>query len=189
LEHVIATDAEPLIERLLFSLPVRSRVLLASRRLPNAWFLERELQGLATTIEARDLRLTCSELAELLPERFTADQIAQVAELTEGWPVAAQLARLRVRDSASIGDMLERLAHEGLGLFEYLAHKVLEVLSPDQREFLRATSILSTITPALANALLQRDDGFALMSGVVRLAPIVSVSGCRHVTIRLHPLA
>src|SRR5579864_5347937 len=58
LEHVIATDSEPLIERLLASLPPRGRVLLASRRLPNAWFLERELQGLALTIEANDLRLT-----------------------------------------------------------------------------------------------------------------------------------
>jgi len=47
LEHVVATDTEPLIERLLVSLPGRAHVLLASRRLPNAWFLERELQGLA----------------------------------------------------------------------------------------------------------------------------------------------
>ena len=188
LEHVIATDAEPLIERLLAALPPRAHVLLASRRLPNAWFLERELQGLAVTIEANDLRLTRPELAELLPEPFTAAQIAQVAALTEGWPVAAQLARLRARDTPSLTEMLERLANEGLGLFEYLAHKVLEVLTPEQRELLRVTSILSSITPALANALLQRDDGYALMSGVLRLAPIVSVTSDRDFTLRLHPL-
>ena len=188
LEHVIATDTEPLLERLLGSLPPRAHVLLASRRLPNAWFLELELQGLAASIEANDLRLTRTELAELLPERFTPGQIAQVAALTEGWPVAAQLTRLRARDTASIVEMLERLAHEGLGLFEYLAHKVLEVLSSDERELLRATSILSAITPGLANALMQRDDGYALMSGVLRLAPIVSVTSDRDFTIRLHPL-
>ena len=61
-------------------------------------------------MEANDLRLTRSELGELLPERFTAEQIAQVAALTEGWPVAAQLTRLRGRDSASIAEILERLA-------------------------------------------------------------------------------
>jgi LuxR family transcriptional regulator, maltose regulon positive regulatory protein len=188
LEHVIATDTEPLIERLLGSLPPRCRVLLASRRLPNAWFLERELQGLALTIEANDLRLTRSELAELLPEPFTPGQIAQVSALTEGWPVAAQLTRLRARDTPSIGEMLERLAHEGLGLFEYLAHKVLEGLSVDQRELLRVTSILSAITPGLANALMRRDDGYTLMTGVLRLAPIVSVTSDRDFTIRLHPL-
>jgi LuxR family maltose regulon positive regulatory protein len=188
LEHVIATDTEPLIERLLGSLPPRAHVLLASRRLPNAWFLELELQGLAASIQANDLRLTRPELAELLPERFSPGQIAQVSALTEGWPVAAQLTRLRARDTPSIGEMLERLAHEGLGLFEYLAHKVLEVLSSDQRELLRLTSILSAITPALANALMQRDDGYALMSGVLRLAPIVSVTSDRDFTIRLHPL-
>jgi LuxR family maltose regulon positive regulatory protein len=188
LEHVIATDTEPLLERLLVALPPRAHVLLSSRRLPNAWFLERELQGLAVTIEANDLRLTRPELAELLPERFTPGQIAQVAALTEGWPVAAQLTRLRARDTPSIAEMLERLAHEGLGLFEYLAHKVLEVLSNEERELLRVTSILSAITPGLANALMWRDDGYALMSGVLRLAPIVSVTGDRDFTIRLHPL-
>jgi len=188
LEHVIATDTEPLIERLLGSLPPRARVLLASRRLPNAWFLELELQGLAVSIEANDLRLTRPELAELLPERFTPGQVAQVSALTEGWPVAAQLTRLRAQDTASIADMLERLAYEGLGLFEYLAHKVLEVLSNDQRELLRVSSILSAITPGLANALMQRDDGYALLSGVLRLAPIVSVTSDRDFTIRLHPL-
>src|SRR5262249_15012135 len=149
-------DTEPLLERLLASLPGRAHVLLASRRLPNAWFLERELQGLAVTIEANDLRLTRPELAELLTDRFTADQIAQVAALTEGWPVAAQLTRLRAHGKSSIARMLDRLTHEGLGLFEYLAHEVLEALSPEQRELLRVTSILSSITPALANALMQR---------------------------------
>src|SRR5262249_2256567 len=188
LEPVIATDTEPLLERLVASLPGCARVLLASRRLPNAWFLERELQGLAATIDANDLRLTRPELAELLPERFTAEQIGQVATLTEGWPVAAQLTRLRAGDSASISEMLERLAHEGLGLFEYLAHKVLEVLSSEQRDFLRMTSVLSAITPGVANALMQRDDGYSLMSSTLRLAPIVSVTSDRDFTIRLHPL-
>jgi LuxR family maltose regulon positive regulatory protein len=188
LEHIIATDTEPLIERLLGSLPPGARVLLASRRLPNAWFLERELQGLALTIEANDLRLTRAELAELLPEPFTPGQIAQVSDLTEGWPVAVQLTRLRARETPSIAEMLERLAHEGLGLFDYLAHKVLEGLSAEQRELLCVTSILSVITPGLANALMQRDDGYALMSGVLKLAPIVSVTSDRDFTIRLHPL-
>lgn len=188
LEHVIATDTEALLERLLCALPGRAKVLLTSRRLPNAWFLERELQGLAVTIEANDLRLTRPELAELLPERFTPEQIAQVAALTEGWPVAAQLTRLRARDTPVISTMLDRLAREGLGLFEYLAHTVLEVLSSEQREMLCVTSILSSITPALANSLMQRDDGYALMSGVLRLAPIVSVTTDRDFTIRLHPL-
>jgi len=188
LEHIIATDSEPMLERLLACLPTRARVLVAARRLPNAWFLERELQGLAASIEANELRLTQPELGELLKERFTPAQILLVSALTEGWPVAAQLTRLRARDITSVAEMLERLAHEGLGLFEYLAHKVLEGLSADQRELLRATSILASITPALANALLQRDDGYTLLSGVLRLAPIVSVTSDQELTLRVHPL-
>ncbi|HUI59577.1 MAG TPA: LuxR C-terminal-related transcriptional regulator [Steroidobacteraceae bacterium] len=187
-ERLIATDTEPLIERLLSALPVRAHVLLASRRPPNAWFLERELQGLAATIAPNELRLTQPELTELLADRFTPGQIAQVAGLTEGWPVAAQMTRLRAADTSSIGEMLERLSLEGLGLFDYLANTVLESLSPPQRQFLRDTSILTALNPGLINAVMQRDDGYALMSGVLRLQPIVNVTGDREFTIRVHPL-
>ena len=187
-ERLIATDAEPLVDRLLSVLPEKSHVVLASRRPPNAWFLERELQGLAATVDPADLRLTQAELAELLPNRFTPEEVGRVAGLTEGWPVAAQMTRLRAGETTSIAEMLDRLAREGLGLFDYLAHKVLVTLTPDHRDFLRDTAILSTISPALVNALMQRDDGFALMSGVLRLQPIVTVTSDREFTIRLHPL-
>jgi len=187
-ERLIATDSEPFIERLLSALPVRAHVLLASRRPPNAWFLERELQGLAATIAPGDLRLTHPELTQLLADRFTPGQIAQVAGLTEGWPVAAQMTRLRAADTSSIAEMLERLSIEGLGLFDYLANTVLESLSPAQQRFLRDTSVLNVLNQGLVNAVMQRDDGYALMSGVLRLQPIVGVTGDREFTIRVHPL-
>ncbi|HVW70955.1 MAG TPA: LuxR C-terminal-related transcriptional regulator [Steroidobacteraceae bacterium] len=188
LEHVIGTESESLLPRLLLALPARARVVLASRRAPTAWFVEHELRGLAATIQADDLRLTQGELAELLSERLAPEQIAQVAALTEGWPVAVQLTRLRARDMPSVTEMLERLERQGLGLFEYLAHRVLEALTGDQRKLLTVTSILPALTPALANALMERDDGYALMSGVLKLSPIVNVTSDSDFTLRLHPL-
>jgi LuxR family maltose regulon positive regulatory protein len=98
------------------------------------------------------------------------------------------MTRLRATEAVSIAETLEWLAHEGLGLFDYLAERVLESLSPAQRLFLRDTSVLPTVSVVAANALLHADDGFALMSAVLRLQPIVTITGDREFTIRLHPL-
>ena len=187
-ERLVASGTERLVERLTGLLPESVRVVIGSRRQPNAWFLQRELQGLASTLDAAELRLTHAELTALLPERFGADEIARIERLTEGWPVAAQMTRLRAGGAASITDALERLTHEGLGLFEYLAEEVLQGLSPEHREFLRDTSILPTINAAAANAVLCADNGFAMMTAALRLQPIVTITSDREFTIRLHPL-
>jgi len=187
-ERLIGSDSELLIDRLLAVLPGSARVVAASRHAPGTWFLQRELRGLASTVDARDLRLTHEELVALLPTRFTEADIERVAHLTEGWPVAVQMTRLRAGDTASISEMLDRLPHDGLGLFDFLASRVTETLSPLQRILLRDTSILSVITPSIANALLERDDGYTLLSGVLRLQPIVTITGDREFTVRLHPL-
>ena len=187
-ERLVGSDGELLIDRLLAVLPGSARVVVASRHAPGTWFLQRELRGLASTIDARDLRLTNEELVTLLPSRFTGPDIERVARLTEGWPVAVQMTRLRAGDTASISEMLDRLPHDGLGLFDFLASRVTESLSPPQRTLLRDTSILSVITPSIANALMERDDGYTLLSGVLRLQPIVTITGDREFTVRLHPL-
>lgn len=188
LERVVASDAEMLLERLVALLPGNIHVLLGSRQPLNAWFLQLELQGLGATIDAPHLRLTLPELSALLPQRFTPDELARVEEITEGWPVAVQMTRLRAAEAVSIAETLEWLAQEGFGLFDYLAARVLESLSPAQRLFLRDTSVLPTVSVVAANALLRADDGFALMSAVLRLQPIVTITGDREFTIRLHPL-
>ena len=188
LERLIASDAEALVERLTALLPENIHVLLGSRQPLNTWFLQLELQGLASTIGAPQLRLTHAELSALLPQRFNADEIVRVEQITEGWPVAVQMTRLRAADAVSIAETLEWLTHEGLGLFDYLAERVLESLSYEQRVFLRDTSVLPVVSVVSANAILRVDNGYALMSAVLRLQPIVTITGDRDFTIRLHPL-
>ena len=187
-ERLVGSDAELLVDRILGVLPPDSRIVAASRQAPGTWFLQRELRGLASVVEARELRMTHPELVALLPTRFSADEIERVARVTEGWPVVVQMTRLRAGETTSIAEMLDRLPHDSLGLFDYLASRVMEALSPEQRTLLRDTSILAVITPSLANALLERDDAFALISGVLRLQPIVTVTGDRELTVRLHLL-
>jgi len=187
-ERLVATDAENARRAARCSASRQYPPLLGSRRPLNAWFLQLELQGLGATIDAPQLRLTHAELTTLLPQRFNAEQIVRVEQMTEGWPVAVQMTRLRAADAVSIAETLEWLTHEGLGLFDYLAYRVLESISPEQRVFLRDTSILAAISVVSANAILRVDNGFALMSAVLRLQPIVTITGDRDFTIRLHPL-
>lgn len=187
-ERLAATPVEEMIERLAAALPGGAHLIIASRQAPRTWFLRRELRGLATTIEALDLRLTGTELQTLLSERFDAREVEQIEHLTEGWPMAVQLARLRSRDTVALRELLGTLERGGLGLFEYLAERVVESLSEEQQRFLRDTSILAFVNPLAANALMERDDGYALLSSVMHLQPIVTVTGDSELTIRLHPL-
>jgi LuxR family transcriptional regulator, maltose regulon positive regulatory protein len=187
-ERLAGTPAEAMLERLLVALPCESHVILGSRQAPRSWFVIRELAGLATTVDAFELRLTSEEVLALLPDALNASEAAQLEELTEGWPMAVQLARLRSRDRPALADLLNTLERGTPGLFEYLTERIVESLSPDQQSFLRDTSILQFITPLAVNALMQRDDGYALIGSVMHLQPIVTVTSDAELTIRLHPL-
>jgi LuxR family transcriptional regulator, maltose regulon positive regulatory protein len=187
-ERIIGSAAEPLVERLITLLPSDTHVILGSRMTPRSWFLARELRGEAATIDPKALRLTGTELQSLLHERFAADDVSRIEQLTEGWPVAVQLTRLRSRDSTALRDLLVALERGGFGLFDYLAERVLESLSLEQREFLRDTSILPFVNPRAINALTLRDDGYALLAGIMHLQPIITVTADSELTIRLHPL-
>jgi len=187
-ERLVGSSSERLVDRLLESLPPDAHIIIGSRQAPGTWYLQRELRGLASTVDARELRLSQDEIVALLPARFTSAETQRVAQLTEGWPVAVQLTRLRAGTIASITEMLDRLPHDGLGLFDLLAGRVAEALTSQQRLMLRDTSILAVVTPSMVNALMERSDGHALLSGVLQLQPIVTITGDREFTLRLHPL-
>jgi DNA-binding CsgD family transcriptional regulator len=187
-ERLAGSPAEDVMEHLASALPPQAHIVVGSRQSPRSWFLQRELRGDAGTIDALELRLTGDELRSVLQERFNTAEIAQLEALTEGWPMAVQLARLRCRDAQSLTDLLAVIERGGSGLFEYLTERVVESLSQDQQRLLRDTSILEFVTPQAANSVLGRDDGYALLTSVIHLQPIVTVTSDREITIRLHPL-
>lgn len=187
-ERLMGTPVEGVVERLAAALPRQAQIIIASRQAPRSWFLKRELCGLAATVESLDLRFTGDELRTLLNERFVVDDVDRIEHLTEGWPMAVQLVCLRSRDASALRSLLKSLEQGGHGIFEYLAERVVESLSAEQQDFLRDTSILPFVSPLAANAVMQRDDGYALLASVIHLQPIVTVTGDATLTIRLHPL-
>ena len=117
-ERLVGTPVENALERLTDALPGTAHIVLSSRQALRSWFLKRELNGLAATVEPLDLRFTGDELALLLKERFCAEDVAHIERLTEGWPMAVQLARLRSRDVQAPHELLSALQQGALGLLE-----------------------------------------------------------------------
>ncbi len=187
-ERLAGSQVEDVMESLASALPSHAHIIVASRSAPRSWFLRRELRGQATTIDALELRLTAEELRHVLDGRFNPTELAQIQTLTEGWPMAVQLARLRCRDPSSLADLLAVIERGDSGLFEYLTERVVGALSIEQQNFLRDTSLLEFVNPLAANAVLGRDDGYALLTSVIHLQPIVTVTSDRELTVRLHPL-
>jgi LuxR family transcriptional regulator, maltose regulon positive regulatory protein len=187
-EWLAGTPAEEVVKRIVTALPVQAQVVIGARQTPRTWFLDLELRGFAGKIEALDLRLTGDELRLLLQDSFGTGDLTQIEQLTEGWPMAVQLVRLRSRDAPALKGLLESLERGGLGIFDYLTERVVESLSEDQQIFLRDTSILQFVSALAANAVMQRDDGYASIGSLMHLQPIVTVTSDAEFTIRLHPL-
>lgn len=145
--------------------PPNLHVVIASRVRPRFPGSARLIaQGEALLLGPADLAFTAEEARELFRARGQEIPDAELTELleqTEGWGAALALAssaRRRTGQAALSRD----------DLFEYLAAEALTGLDECDRTFLRETSVLPVLTPALCDALLGRDDSGATLA---RLEP------------------
>lgn len=100
-----------------------------------------------------ELRFTTDEalaVAEHSARELEAHEVESLRQLTEGWPVAVTIA-LRTRTHST--DL--RTASFGTRemVYRYLAEQVFSALSAEQRAFALATSVFSSFTTEIANAL------------------------------------
>ena len=101
-------------------------------------------------VDQNDLRFTLDEaLATARAEYPSADpsEIESLWRLTDGWPVGLAIA-LRTHTQAAD---LRRATTRDL-IYRYLAEQVFERISAAQREFLLATSVLSSFDASMARA-------------------------------------
>jgi LuxR family maltose regulon positive regulatory protein len=115
---------QEVLTRLLAEAPPSVRFLCAGRDVSGLPRSVLRAQGELCEIRADDLRFDANEAAELLP-LLSRDQLGQLRDRTEGWPVALQLARLwlsaKPERLALLGTFSGRTSEVG----EYLAERVL----------------------------------------------------------------
>ena len=189
--HFVAGSPEidALLERFVAYLPSSLHVILAARH-PINWpsLVTWRAKGEVLDIDGSALAFQPDEIEALFRNTYgmalTPDEIAVLADKTEGWPIALQLVwqGLRNRSAQSVADLL--VAAQGpssLGtLFDYLARDVLARQPPDIAAFLRDTAILRELTPAACDAVMGLPISGAMLDQLHDLHLFVVALGERH---------
>jgi ATP/maltotriose-dependent transcriptional regulator MalT/DNA-binding SARP family transcriptional activator len=153
-EHLEGADESLLLlSELLRSEVASVHVAIASRRSLNLRIGKPRATGRLTEFTAADLAFDAEECASLLRIRGgrepSPDEIAEVMEATEGWPLGIALAAGRATDgAAAVRDL--RSAPEARS---FLSEELLDPLEPDLREGAISSSVVRLVTPEVASAI------------------------------------
>ncbi|MFD6222313.1 protein kinase domain-containing protein [Nocardia asteroides] len=149
------------------------------------------VHGELTEIDAVTLRFDADEVRTFLDDaggmQLDTDQISALAEATDGWIAALQLAVLSLRSGEDITRLLDNLAtHPDIGAF--LAENVLDALDPGTLDFLMTTSICERVCGGLAAALTGRADAGELLADLADRGLFLLPTGPGNEWYRYHQL-
>lgn len=172
-----APEIAALLDRFITHLPPDLHIIIASRyplTLPGmvTW----RAKGQMTEIGYRELAFQTKEITALFRDAYgmtlTPADVAALADKTEGWPIALQLAwqGLRSGTATSVADLFDG-ARGGASLnalFDYLARELLDRQPSEIADFMRETAVLRELTPEACDAVRTDDDRRAWSSEVLR---------------------
>lgn len=155
--------------RLVEALPPGASVVVATRTSPALRLPSRRAAGTLGEIGADQLRFDLDESRRLLDGLgLDADQVELIHERVHGWPAGIALTAGALTGRRDRDDILQALTSSRASLDDYLSEEVLEMASPQLREFLRRTSILNRLCVPLCEAVLDDPRAGVLLDEVRR---------------------
>jgi LuxR family transcriptional regulator, maltose regulon positive regulatory protein len=164
--HAIAdSDIHDAMGYVIDHLPPQVHLVLTTRSDPPFPLSRLRARGELVEVRAADLRFTHDEAADYLAGpmglRLTASDVMTLADRTEGWAAALQLAGLSLQDHDDPVAVVARFAGDDRFIVDYLADEVLARQSEDVRDFLLETSVLERFTGPLCDAVTGGERGTA----------------------------
>jgi len=160
------------LDRLIERMPIRHTVFAATRTRPALRLARLRVRGEVVDVGMERLAFTPHEIGSYLRnsgiDSFDDTQLASVHELTEGWPVAVQMAAHVFALSGKAGGLPDRLTLPDAGLSDYLAEEILANQPPELREFLLHSCVLRNLNPELCDRLTGRTDSRVMLERLVR---------------------
>lgn len=171
--HVIS---EPAIHRcvadLIERLPAGMRLAIATRSDPPLPIGRLRARGALLEIRAADLRFSHEEADALLRSagvELSADEVADLAERTEGWAAVLRLAAVALRDHTERSTRVHRFGASHRFVLDYIVEEVLAGLSVESQAFLLRTSILDRLCGPLCDVVTGGADGQERLEELERL--------------------
>ena len=169
--HLVASPAvDEVIMAWLRDAPDTFTLIINSRTPPSLDTATLVASGEAVEIDADLLRLTRTETFAVLGDLIRSDDGEEIFRLTEGWPVAVQLARIQKQTRP---ELPLRYASPGGLIAKYLTDQILSSLREEQRDFLLDVASLDRFNPDLANAVRERNDSGQLLAQLDSLSALL----------------
>ena len=160
------------IAYLLDHLPANVHLLIATRSDPPLPLSRLRARGELVEVRSADLRFTEDETADYLADpmelALSDADVATLADRTEGWAAALQLAALSLQGRDDPGAAVAKFAGDDRFIVDYLVDEVLDRLPADVRTFLLDTCILDRLTGPLCDAVTGRTDGASVLRELER---------------------
>ena len=165
-----------LFESLIHNSPRTLHIVIATRERSVIPVSGLRLQAEVNEITVNDLRFDEGDIGTLFDQPPNEQVSRQLIERTEGWPVAVQLTQLTHDRSAPLADHVRSLSGSQAELADYLNERVFNQLPEDLRQFLLETAHLERLNGDLADAVRDRDDGWATLRAIWTAGVLMSRS-------------
>ena len=190
--HLVSTpETFGALDELARAMPSGSQLALASRSEPQLPIGSLRADRRIFELRAADMAMTHSEAGALLAAsgiRVAGDGLDTLMRKTEGWPAGLYLAALSLQAQRNVEGALSRFAGDDQLVADYLRDELLAQLEPDQVTFLLRTSILSSLSGSLCDAVLDESASAKTLAELAR-SNVLLVSLDRGGTAyRHHPL-
>jgi LuxR family transcriptional regulator, maltose regulon positive regulatory protein len=184
--HFVAGSPEinRLIERLIAFLPVNLHVIISTRHpltIPGLtrWYTHGDVQEIGdATLAFRPAEIEAL-FRTVYGMQLAPQEIASLAEKTDGWPIALQMVwqDLRNDTTQSAKTLLTAGPASLAALFDYLAREVLARQPTEVATFLRDTAVLRKLTPATCAAVTSTAGSAAMLDRLHHLDLFVVALG------------
>ncbi|MEO1169493.1 MAG: LuxR C-terminal-related transcriptional regulator [Pseudomonadota bacterium] len=184
--HLAASpETSALLDQMVREVPPNFTLVLNSRLAPPIDLPSLVAAGDVVEIGPEQLRLTRTESNAALGVQIDDSAAREIFELTEGWPVAVQLAR--VQKQAQPDSAFQSGISSGL-IASYLTKQVLDTLAPDVREFLLNMSVLEQFNASLADAVCGSNNSLAMLRELETFSALLVPADAQGGWVRLHHL-
>jgi LuxR family maltose regulon positive regulatory protein len=188
--HVLVNPAAiDLIDAVVHNVPAGATVVTAWRGRPAVHIGRLIVDGTVTEVTEDDLALDVDEARAVLQDMdvvATDDQLADLMERTEGWPVGVRLTAASYRLDRD-GDRIAG-SHPTDPVGDYVREEWLRGLGADETEFLVHASGLRRLTAPLCDAVVGCPHSAEMLERLATTRRLVLPLDQRAASFRVHPL-
>jgi len=193
-DYHVMTDAtcHQTLGLFLDQLPADVHVVLSTRVDPPLPLARMRARQELTELRVAELHFTDDEALALLNDSMgldlAAEDVARLAERTEGWAAGLVLAGLSLRGRPDPSGFIASFSGDDRHVADYLVAEVLERQPEELRSFLLRTSMLERLSGPLCDAVLETQGSAALLRELERSSSFVVPLDDRREWYRYHQL-